>query len=102
MVTNKPVTGESAKETVKPLRGNAGLLPLNLYANVRVYIYYLHTRSRVQQAPAFPAPRWGRTIPLLGQRRALLGRRSHAILGRILRRGNGESVFGIGARRLAL
>jgi hypothetical protein len=30
------------------------MLPLNLYARVRVFVHVLHTRPRVQRAPGFP------------------------------------------------
>ena len=32
------------------------MLPLNLYARVRISIRILHARPRVRRAPAFPAP----------------------------------------------
>ena len=70
MVTIKPVTKESTKETVKPLRGESRMIRLNLWFLTPV-LSSLHRRPRVQSAPGFPrsllrvAPRplfWGETI----------------------------------------
>ena len=51
---NKPVTGESSKETVKPSRRESRIASADLYARVRFLSYSLHTRPRVQRAPGFP------------------------------------------------
>jgi hypothetical protein len=50
MVANKPVTRESAKETVKPLRGECRLKPVNLW---RRPVHFLH-EPWVHRTPGIP------------------------------------------------
>jgi hypothetical protein len=52
-VANKPVTGESAKETVKTIAQGRPGVPVNLWWLTRV-LTILHARLRVQRAPGFP------------------------------------------------
>jgi hypothetical protein len=52
-VTIKPVTGESTKETVKPLRGESRMIRLNLWSYLRAFFARTHGCDR---HPAFPAP----------------------------------------------
>src|SRR5258706_1249545 len=76
-----PVTGESAKETVKTIAcGNAGRFRCTRCYSCAFYHYKVHTRPRVQRAPGIP--------------HALFGRKIFAELGRIVSRGR-EAVCGI-------
>jgi hypothetical protein len=52
-VTKSPITGESAKETVKTIAcGNAGWTGVSVVTNSCVT--FLHTRLRVQRASGIP------------------------------------------------
>jgi hypothetical protein len=52
-VTRKPVTGESAKETVKTIaRGMPDVSGVTVVTNSRVF--YHHARLRAQRAPGIP------------------------------------------------
>ena len=52
-VAIKPVTGESAKETVKTIaRGMPGVSGVTVVTNARVF--YHHARLRAHQAPGIP------------------------------------------------
>src|SRR3981189_3655290 len=68
-----PVTGESAKETVKTIAcGNVGRFRCTRCYSCAFYHYQVHTRQRVQRAPGVP--------------HALFGRQIYHWLGRIARR----------------
>src|SRR5687768_11670342 len=53
-VTTSPLTGESTKYAVKPLRGGCRSVSAALYARVRQLRNFWHTRPRVQRAPGIP------------------------------------------------
>src|ERR1700731_2952871 len=46
--------GRARNKPVNHCAGKAGLPPLDLYARVRFFCAFLHTRPRVQRAPGFP------------------------------------------------
>jgi hypothetical protein len=53
-VTNKPIAGESAKETVKTIaQGMPGVSGVTVVTTL-VCFYHLHTRLRAQRAPGIP------------------------------------------------
>ncbi len=55
-VTNKPVTGESTKETVKTIaRGMPDVSGVTVVTNACVYYHYTRGCGRAER-PAFPAP----------------------------------------------
>ncbi len=58
-----PVTGESAKETVKTIAcGNAGRFPVCSLLLVCLLPLQVHTRPRVQRAPGIPHALFGREL----------------------------------------
>ena len=58
-----PVTGESAKETVKTIAcGNAGRFRCTRCYSCAFYRYKVHTRPRVQRAPGIPHALFGRRL----------------------------------------
>src|ERR1700682_1885969 len=63
-----PVTGESAKETVKTIAcGNAGRLRCTRCYSCAFYHYQVHTRPRVQRAPGIPHALFGREISCIAR-----------------------------------
>jgi hypothetical protein len=52
-VAGRPVTGESAKETVKPSRRESRMIRLNLWS---CPVLLVARHPWVQSAPGFPAP----------------------------------------------
>jgi hypothetical protein len=53
-VAKQPVTGESTKETVKPLRREGRSVSAEPVCSCAHFLCILHTRPRVQRAPGFP------------------------------------------------
>jgi len=77
-VSNKLVTGESTKETVKPLRGECRVISGVTVVTTLVCFILFRTRGRGRiKRPAFPAPS------------ILLGEQFLQKLGRIAPRGRG-------------
>src|SRR5437660_4465407 len=54
-VSNKLVTGESTKETVKPLRGECRVISgVTVVTMLVCFTYHLHARLRAHRAPGIP------------------------------------------------
>src|SRR6476620_10813752 len=87
-----------------PCAGNAGLLPLNLYARVRFSLCISHTRPRVQRAPGIPCSLSSTRDDVqssLGHRAA----RTQMHVNYLNFRSNGPSVIAsqrVGAKRRAM
>src|SRR5439155_11746089 len=50
----RPLTGESTKQLLKPLRGESRVVPAEPVVSTLVCFSLSHTRLRVRQAPGFP------------------------------------------------
>ena len=54
-MSNKLVTGESTKETVKPLRGECRVISgVTVVTMLVCFTYHLHARLRAHRAPGIP------------------------------------------------
>src|SRR5207244_13406069 len=50
----RPLTGETTKEAVKPLRGEGGVVPAKPVVTPLVCFFHMQARLRVLSAPDFP------------------------------------------------
>src|SRR5207245_529619 len=82
----RPLTGESTKETVKPLRGESRDVSAVPVKPVCIVIYFQHTALRAQSAPGFPCALFSRRGTTRCKTRAYraAATRAHALLSLVL------------------